>query len=161
MVGTGYEELVAKQHVAPHVDELHMNHRWPPHVAGRLNTAAHPTLSMTLSLQLPSLDPQGLRHYPIHWDKEQQRLLGEGGAEDLGPGMEGVLRTFEMNYANYLKLRDAGRWAVHKYTVGSLSLHSGDEYHAQEYPHKFALGDMRITLQMHGMWVDDAWQIFW
>ena len=65
-------------------------------------------------------------------------------------------------------LADAAQWAarpslwhVHRYAVGALSLHSGDEYHCQEYPNVVHNDDWRLTLQLHGLWTGECWELFW
>ena len=95
-----------------------------------------PTLSFTLPIALPR-SGAGMRVWPV------RRAQAQGLADTALLGQLSNLAFVDMSY-----------------TPGRLWLHGGDAYHK-------ALGlprheeDVRFTLQGHGVWHDDRWQLFW
>jgi hypothetical protein len=119
-----------------HFDLQHQLLKWPP----ELKPERSATLSFTVALRLPA----------------------DGGS----------LWTWDYSYADYRAARRSGRPhrlrdvaaatpTEHVYELGSLVLHSGHVLHqiapvARRHP-----GDVRITLQGHGIRAGGAWLLYW
>lgn len=105
----------------------------PIHVdtAHRALGLAGPTLSLTLPIQLPA-DGAGLRIWPLR--------------EEEGRGLRDLTAR--------APARDLA------YRPGEMLVHCGDWYHqARGLP--VHAGEYRITLQGHGVRLDDGWHLFW
>lgn len=115
-----------------HVDSAHLAVGLP----AMLHGAKLPTLSFTLALALPETGA-GMKIWPLT-------------AED----------TVALDDAQVLqRLRETPVHTQH-YRCGELFLHSGDFYHqARGLPS--VPGQYRITLQGHGAWWRERWQLFW
>jgi hypothetical protein len=97
----------------------------------------HNQCSFTLTLQLPACGG-GLRLWPV---KRKEAMA-----------MEKTTLRDRLSKANS---------KLHDYSVGSLLIHSGQELH-QIAPWHAASGDLaRITLQGHGIELEDSWIIYW
>lgn len=110
----------------------------PIHVdtAHRALGLAGPTLSLTLPIRLPA-GGAGLRIWPLRAE-DGRGLTQEGLRELFG-------RTFPRDVI---------------YRPGEVLVHCGDWYHqARGLP--VLAGDYRMTLQGHGVRLDDGWHLFW
>ncbi len=94
------------------------------------------TISFTLSIKLPK-EGGGLRLWDVTY--YEVTSLPREQAKEL------------------VKSRKA---AVHMYQTGSWICHSGNELH-QILPWKSEPGDQRITLQGHGLFYENRWNLFW
>lgn len=102
--------------------------------------AARDGQSTTISFTLPLLLPQhgaGLKIWPLTADDTQ------------GLSTPAQLQLFHSTPARLIE-----------YVPGSLFVHSGAEYH-QAHGLPTQAGEMRITLQGHGIRQGQVWQLFW
>lgn len=84
------------------------------------------------------------------------------------PAEGGGLKTWEVDYYEVMAMpveqrKDfirAGKSTLHPYEVGGWVCHSGNALH-QIAPWRCHPGDQRITLQGHGLYYDDAWNLYW
>ena len=120
-----------KSHV-PHFDRQHECIDWSEHSEIDFNRA----ISITLPLQVPP-SGAGLRV----WDLSLQDV-------------QAVTRDQARELAAQAHSR------THVYVTGELICHRGYLLH-QVAPWKSCPGDARITLQAHGLYYDNAWQLYW
>lgn len=84
------------------------------------------------------------------------------------PAQGGGLRVWALNLAEVQALPHAAARAraaaapstTHRYRPGELVCHRGHLLH-QIRPWASRPGEARITLQAHGLYYDDAWQLYW
>jgi hypothetical protein len=85
-------------------------------------------------------------------------LPASGGGLYLWPlDLTEVLNTEKSEVA---KLVRAAKCTAHKYAIGELICHNGHQLH-RIAPWVSATGDQRITLQGHGLFIDDMWKLYW
>ncbi|MGV2287307.1 hypothetical protein AAHK20_01215 [Trinickia sp. YCB016] len=105
-------------------------------LAGESAADDPPTLSFTLPLCLPR-EGAGMKLWPL-------------GLDDLA----------HLDRAGQLERLRTSATRFVAYRPGTLFLHSGTGFHqARGFP--VTPGDYRITLQGHGVWLADEWQLFW
>jgi hypothetical protein len=99
-------------------------------------------ISFTLPIHLPQ-GGAGLNTWPCTYDDVMEHWRSATEIKPLHQMAAERERTF------------------HPYTPGIMALHSGLLMHQIAPIAKVVPEDQRITLQGHGMFVDDAWTIYW
>lgn len=69
--------------------------------------------------------------------------------------------TIGISEAQLLNLLDSRDKRFCSYKVGSMTLHSGLNYHQIAPMPNMELDDARITLQGHGLFCQGSWQLYW
>jgi glutathione synthase/RimK-type ligase-like ATP-grasp enzyme len=143
------------------------------------SAAAYPGFHIWLAQAIPTLPIAS-----IHFDLQYQHLKWENFNDiDFNntfsftlpiqlPASGGGLNLYDLNYLEYLNICESNQidWNLvprfrertyHPYQVGEIVMHSGHTMH-QIAPASIAkASDRRVTLQGHGVYVNDTWQIYW
>lgn len=140
---------------------------------------AYPGFHLWLSQAIPTLPVASM-----HFDLQYQYLTWEN-LDNIDfsntfsftlpiqlPDSGGGLNLCDLNYLEYLKIRENNQidWDLiprfrnqnyHPYQVGEIVLHSGHTMHQIAPTSIVKASDRRVTLQGHGVYVNDTWQIYW
>jgi hypothetical protein len=126
------ETYAAQKSHVPHFDRQYECIDWPASAAIDFATA----ISVTLPLQLPH-PGGGLRV----WDLSLQQV--QAVASDEARALARHARSHRQTYV-----------------AGELVVHRGHLLH-QVAPWRSTPGEARMTLQAHGLYYDEAWQLYW
>ena len=140
---------------------------------------AYPGFHLWLAQAIPTLPVASM-----HFDLQYRHLTWEN-LDDIDfnntfsftlpiqlPVSGGGLNLCDLNYLEYLDIRKNNQidWDLiprfresryHAYQVGEIVMHSGHTMHQIAPSSIVTASDRRVTLQGHGVYVNDTWQIYW
>lgn len=141
--------------------------------------AAYPGFHLWLAHAIPTL-PVASMHFDLQyqylaWENQEEIDFSNTFSFTLPiqlPASGGGLNLCDLNYLEYSHIRKNNQidWdliprfrnqSYHPYQVGEIVMHSGHTMHQIAPTSVAKASDRRVTLQGHGVYVNDTWQIYW